>query len=357
MLLLIFYLLLAICVSFLCSVAEAVLLSVRPAYVTALEKKRRKGAKALRQLRENLDRPLAAILILNTIAHTVGAAGVGAQAAQVFGSQYIAVTSAVLTLLILILSEIIPKTLGATFWQGLAPYVAISLLWVMRALYPLVWMSEKLTRLIARRDIHAFTFSRDEMTAMAQIGAEEGLLDEKELKIVRNLMRLHRFQVKDIMSPRAVIFVQPESRTVEDFFADHADNPFSRIPVYEENTDEITGYVLKQDLFIAQARDQFSRTLAEFRRDLPAIPDTITASHAYDRLMRDRSHIMLVVDEYGATRGLLTLEDVVETLVGLEITDELDTETDMQKLARRRWHERMKKLGIDTSEWEQENSA
>jgi CBS domain containing-hemolysin-like protein len=353
MLLLVFYLLLAICVSFLCSVAEAVLLSVRPAYVTSLARKRRKGANALKKLRENLDRPLAAILILNTIAHTVGAAGVGAQASEVFGSQYIAVISAVLTLLILVLSEIIPKTLGATYWQALAPTVAVSLLWVMRALYPLVWLSEKLTRLIARKDVHAFTFSRDEMTAMAQIGAEEGLLDEKELKIVRNLMRLHRFQVRDVMSPRAVMFVQPEDKSVEDFFAEHAGNPFSRIPLYVDNPDEITGYVLKQDLFVAQARDEFSRKLREFRRDLHAIPDTVSASHAYDSLMRNRGHALLVVDEYGATQGLITLEDVIETLFGLEITDELDTETDMQKLARQRWHARMKQMGIDTRAWEE----
>ena len=331
------------------------MLSVRPAYVTTLEKKRRKGAGALRQLRENLDRPLAAILILNTIAHTVGAAGVGAQAAVVFGSSYIAVTSAVLTLLILVLSEIIPKTLGATFWQGLAPYVAVSLLWVMRALYPLVWLSEKLTRLIARKDVHAFTFSRDEMTAMAQIGAEEGLLDEKELKIVRNLMRLHRLSVRDIMSPRAVMFAQGEDKTVQAFFAAHANNPFSRIPLYKQNPEEISGYVLKQDLFIAQALDEFGRTLAEFRRDLPAIPDTLSASHAFDRLMRTRSHVLLVVDEYGTTQGLVTLEDVIETLIGLEITDELDTDTDMQKLARRRWHARMKHLGINTADWETED--
>lgn len=353
MLLLVFYLLLAICVSFLCSVAEAVLLSVRPAFVTTLAKKRSKGAVALRTLRENLDRPLAAILILNTIAHTVGAAGVGAQAAAVFGNNYLGVTSAVLTLLILVLSEIIPKTLGATYWQSLASPVAIGLSWVTWALHPLVWLSEKLTRLIAPKDVHAFTFSRDEMTAMAQIGAEEGLLDEKELRIVRNLMRLHHFQVKDIMSPRAVMFVQSEDKTVEAFFAEHSGNPFSRIPLYREDPEEITGYVLKQDLFVAQARDEFSRTLREFRRDLPAIPDTVSASHAYDTLMRDRRHVMLVVDEYGATRGIVTLEDVVETLFGLEITDELDTETDMQRLARRRWRARMKRMGIDTSAWDE----
>ena len=227
MTLLIFYLVLAICVSFLCSVAEAVLLSVRPAYVAALRKRGKRGADDLTALQANLDRPLAAILILNTIAHTVGAAGVGAQAAVVFGNNYVAATSAVLTLLILVLSEIIPKTLGATYWQGLAPTTAFCLVWLTRLLLPIVWLSQKLTRAIARKDELATTFSRDEIAAMAQIGHEEGLLDKKEQKIVANLMRLHKLSVKDIMSPRAVMFSQPMARTVAQFLEAHAENPFS----------------------------------------------------------------------------------------------------------------------------------
>lgn len=350
MTLLIFYLVLAICVSFLCSIAEAVLLSVRPSYVAALKKQKRRGATALTTLQANLDKPLAAILILNTIAHTVGAAGVGAQAAAVFGSGYVAVTSAVLTLLILVLSEIIPKTLGATYWQALAPTTAILLVGLTRLLLPLVWLSEKLTRTLSHGADGA-NFSREEMAAMAQIGHEEGLLDKKEQKIVANLMRLHRFTVKDIMSPRAVMFSQPAGRTVAEFLADHAENPFSRIPVYHEQADDITGYVLKQDLFHAQARGETDRTLDSFRRDLPVLPETVQASHAFDRLMHSKSHIMLIVDEYGTTEGLVTLEDVIETLMGLEITDELDTVEDMQAFARNRWHQRMKTLGMDPSEW------
>ncbi|WP_417460855.1 CNNM domain-containing protein [Kordiimonas sp.] len=351
MLLLIFYLSLAICVSFLCSVAEAVLLSVRPAYASALSKKGTKGGRALMQLQSNIDRPLAAILILNTIAHTVGAAGVGAQAAEIFGSAYIAVISGVLTLLILVLSEIIPKTLGAAHWQSLAPGVAVILLWVTKALLPLVWLSEKLTKAISPKGVSAFTFSRDEMAAMAQIGAEEGILNEKERKVVANLMRLHRLSVKDIMSPRAVMFMQNEDRLVRDFFLEHGDKPFSRIPVFKGGADDITGYVLKQDLLIAQAKDEFDRKLSEFRRELKVMPSTVSAAQAYDTLMRNRGHIVLIVDEYGTSQGILTLEDVLETLIGLEITDELDTVEDLQKLARSRWKERMQALGIEPESW------
>ncbi len=351
MTLLIFYLVLAICVSFLCSVAEAVLLSVRPAYVAALRKQGKRGADDLTALQSNLDKPLAAILILNTVAHTVGAAGVGAQAAVVFGNTYVAVTSAVLTLLILVLSEIIPKTLGATYWQGLAPTTAFCLVWLTRLLLPLVWLSEKLTRAIARKDELATTFSRDEIAAMAQIGHEEGLLDKKEQKIVANLMRLHKLSVKDIMSPRAVMFSQPVGQTVAEFLANHAENPFSRIPVYRDHTDDICGYVLKQDLFMASAKGEGDKPLEDYRRDLPMMPDTMKASHAFNQLMHMRGHIMLIVDEYGTVEGLVTLEDVIETLMGLEITDELDTVEDMQAFARRQWHQRMTALGMDPKDW------
>lgn len=345
--LLIFYLLLALCVSFFCSISEAVLLSVRPAYVASLDRQGKRGAVALKKLRDNLDRPLAAILTANTIAHTVGAAGVGAQAAIVFGSEYLAIISAVLTILILVFSEIIPKTLGATYWQQLAPLFGVMILWLTAALLPAVWLSEKLTRVLSRSGASAFTFSRDEMEAMAEIGAEEGILEAKELKIVSNLLRLHQLSIRDIMSPRSVIFSLPETETVRSFFDRHAEKPFSRIPIYGKDQDDVRGYVLKNDLFVAQAKDQFDRTLSEFKRDFVAMPDLLTASDAFDRLTRERSHIALVVDEYGTVQGIVTLEDVVETLIGLEITDESDTVEDMQALAHKRWRERMAALGID----------
>lgn len=345
--LLFLYLVVALCVSFFCSVSEAVLLSVRPSYIRARERTGGRGIEALKRLRGNLDRPLAAILTANTIAHTVGAAGVGAQATIVFGSEYLGITSAVLTLLILVLSEIVPKTLGATYWQGLAPVFGPLIDGLTRLLYPFVWMSEQLTRLLSPSGTHAFAFTRDEMEAMAEIGTQEGFLQTKELNIVRNLMRLHRLSVRDIMTPRSVVFSAPADMTVDEFFSKYSAQPFSRIPLYRGSIDDVIGYVLKTDLLIAQARDEFYKQLADFNRHFPTVPDVLSASDAFDQLMHERTHIALAIDEYGALQGLVTLEDVVETLIGLEITDELDRVEDMQTLARKRWRTRMEAIGID----------
>ena len=347
MTLLFFYLFIAIGISFFCSIAEAVLLSVRPAYIAVLEHEGKASGNTLKKLRENLDRPLAAILTANTIAHTVGAAGVGAQATFVFGSKYFGVASAILTLLILVFSEIIPKTLGATYWKQLAPIMGVLISWLTKLLFPFVWLSQRLTSLFSCSGVSVFTFSRDEMTAMAKIGKEEGLLDVKEHKIIDNLMKLHRLSVRDIMTPRPVIFSTQEDMTVREFFTSYSDKPFSRIPVYGKDGDEIKGYVLKNDLLVAQASDEFERPLSEFRRDFLVVPDTLMASELFDRLMHEKSHISLVVDEYGTVQGLATLEDVVETLIGLEIVDESDTVEDMQQLARKRWRERMDTIGVD----------
>ena len=344
--LLIFYLVLAIGVSFFCSIAEAVLLSIRPSYVAVLETEGKPSAKILRNLRDNLDRPLAAILTANTIAHTVGAAGVGAQATYVFGSQYIGIISGVLTLLILVFSEIIPKTLGAVYWQELAPLMGRLIHWLSIGLLPFVWLSEKLTRLLAKPGVSAFTFSRDEMSAMAKIGKEEGLLDVREHKIVTNLMKLNQLSVRDIMTPRPVIFSAVKSMSVHEYFTSHSDKPFSRIPVYEQNTDDIKGYVLKSDLLAAQARDEFDRKLEEFVRPFLILPDKVSASQVFDRLMYDKSHISLVVDEYGTVQGIVTLEDVVETLIGFEIIDEQDRVENMQAFAHQQWRKRMEDIGI-----------
>jgi len=348
MTLLILYLMLAIGVSFFCSVAEAVLLSVRPSFIAVLENQGKTSAKVLKGLRDNLDQPLSAILTANTIAHTVGAAGVGAQALVVFGNEYVAVTSAVLTLLILIFSEIIPKTLGATYWQRLAPVMAMPIRYLTFVLFPFVWLSERLTRLLSPSDVSAYTFSRDEMTAMAEIGKEEGLLDVKELKIVTNLMKLHRLRTRDIMTPRPVIFSVKESMKVQEFFSAHREKPFSRIPIYgDKGQDDIGGYVLKADLLTAQADDDFDKRLSDFRREFLIVSDQLVASDLYDRLTYEKAHIALVVDEFGTVQGLVTLEDVMETLIGLEITDESDKVEDMQDLAHKRWRERMEAIGID----------
>ena len=347
MTLLLFYLLLAIGVSFICSISEAVLLSIRPAYIAAMDPKTR-TAKTLGKLTQNMDRPLAAILTANTIAHTVGAAGVGAQATLVFGNHYLGLTSAVLTFLILVFSEIIPKTLGATYWKGLAPVVGPIIHGMAVALHPIVWCSEKLTRFISRSEKTDYTFSREEMKAMIKIGRDEGVLDHTEHQIVSNLIKLKKLSVRDIMTPRTVLFSAPMDMTVHDFFSNHAHAPFTRIPVFDKNVDDVIGYILKTDLLIAQARDEFDKPLKDFKREFLAVPEHVNASETYDRLMHEKSHIALVVDEYGGVQGVVTLEDVVETLIGLEITDEMDKVEDMQLLARERWRERMEEMGVES---------
>jgi CBS domain containing-hemolysin-like protein len=347
MTLLIFYLLLALCVSCFCSISEAVLLSVRPSYVSVLKDKGNNSAPILEKLTKNLDRPLAAILTANTIAHTVGAAGVGAQAAALFGDKYLGLISAILTLLILVLSEIIPKTLGANYWRQLAPVFAILIEGLTRLLFPFVWMSEKLTRLIAPSGASGFTFSRAEIKAMAEIGAKEGLLEPKEFKIVNNLMQLSQISVRVIMTPRPVIFTQPSTMTVQEFFSKHGSQPFSRIPLYNDNRDDMNGYVLRYDLLIAQAKGQFNKPLLEFRRDFLMVQDSLTISETFDLLMHEKGHIALVVDEFDTVQGLVTQEDIVETLIGLEITDETDRVEDMQTIAIKRWRDRMAEMGVD----------
>jgi len=344
--LLIAYLTVALLISFICSVSEAVLLSVRPAYISTLEERGVRNAARLRRMKDNPDRPLAAILSLNTIAHTVGAVGTGGEAAILFGSEYVGIFSAVLTLLILVLSEIIPKTVGAVYWRQLAPAVAAVIHWMTVAMMPLVWMSEHITRLMAPSK-RMGDFSREEFEAMARMGEREGGIEPRESKIVSNLLRLSRLKVDSIMTPRPVIFALPGSSTVAEYFEAHAHQPFSRIPVYGRNRDDMTGYVLKPDLLTLQARGEGDTPLSARQRPFLSISETVKVSQAFDMLLQQKEHIALVVDEYGSVQGLVTLEDVVETLLGLEIMDEEDTVEDMQALARRRWRERMAALGVD----------
>ena len=342
------YLAVALGFSFFCSIAEAVLLSVTTAYVKLLEQQQRPSATVLQKLKADIDSPLAAILSLNTIAHTVGAAGVGAQAAKVFGSQYLGVTSAVLTLLILVFSEIIPKTLGAAYWRKLAPSTAYALKYLIVALYPLVWMSKLLTR---RIKVHPTLegFSRDEFAAMASLGEKEGQLSEQEADIMKNLLSLSEARVEDAMTPRTVIFSLPQDNTVELFFNKHDGQRFTRIPVYADSPDNITGFVLRGDLLLASARGNASSTLENYSRPLLAVPDKISLLAGFELLLEYRTQMMYVVDEYGDLQGLITLEDILETLMGKEFVDESGQAEDMQKLAKSRWRKRAREMGVELS--------
>ncbi|MEL6442923.1 MAG: hemolysin family protein [Bacteroidota bacterium] len=351
MTLLLVYVAIAIGVSFICSIMEAVLLSVTPAYIGALEENNPSASARLKELKEDVDEPLSGILTLNTFAHTVGATGAGAQAAAVFGDASVWIMSAVglfsgvLTLGILILSEIIPKTIGAVYWKSLAPGVASVLQsrlfrWPM---LPFVWMSKGLTRLIARGQKEQ-SISREELVAMANIGVEEGVFAAQESQILTNLLRLGSLRTKDVMTPRTVLVAFTEDTTA----AEAAEQPlqFSRLPIYDSNLDSITGYVLKDDLLQRAADDEGDTPLAALRRDLLTVPDSLPLMTLFQKLLEGRDHIALVVGEYGGTSGIVTMEDVVETLLGTEIVDEADTEQDMQHLARRQWAQRARRLGL-----------
>jgi CBS domain containing-hemolysin-like protein len=354
MTLLIVYVLIALVFSFLCSIAEAVLLSTTPSFIVNLEKQGQPAGKLLRRLKEDVDRPLAAILSLNTIAHTVGAVGAGAQAAQVFGSAYIGIASAVLTLLILVLSEIIPKTLGATYWRALAPWVGRFVRTLVWVLYPLVLLSEQLTRLFSGKG-KTKIFRREEFAALAELGAREGALEAKESRILKNLFRFPTLKIRDIMTPRTVVFALHEDLSIGEFLESYPQAQFSRIPIYANDRDDITGFVLKDDLVLAHARDQIETHLHEFKRPLDALPGTVDLSEFLEYLLNQRKHIVLVVDEYGGMEGIATLEDAVETLLGLEIVDESDKTVDMQALARAQWEERAKRLQLIPKEPERKD--
>ena len=341
--LLIVYIALAIGVSFLCSIMEAVLLSVTPAYVGALEAEKPTVAARLRGLKEDIDRPLAAILTLNTVAHTIGAAGAGAEAAAYFGNAAIGVFSAVLTLGILVFSEIIPKTLGAVYWRGLAAPVSRMLGPLIYLLYPLVLMSQWFAKLLTRGEKEG-DVSREELAALADIGADQGVFDGQEARIFKSLLQFESLRVADVMTPRTVVVAFPESSTAHELV--EAKRPFSRYPIYSENRDDITGYVLLSDALTQVADDDHGTPLATLRRDLVAVPEDMSLLDVFDRLVEGRAHIALVVDEYGGTAGIVTMEDIIETLLGLEITDETDKTEDMQVLARDRWRTRASQLGL-----------
>lgn len=345
---LVLYILLALIFSFLCSVSEAVLLSITPSYIAGLDTHQPHLAAKLKQLKlANVDRSLAAILTLNTIAHTVGAIGAGAKATIVFGNAWFGLFSALMTLAILFLSEIIPKTLGAVYWRALArptAYFVQGLIWV---LYPLIWISERLTRWISRND-PVQVFSRDEFLAMAGMGKETGKIHEHESRIISNLFRFGLIRAKDIMTPRTVIHAFQEDITVAQAWAADPENPFSRVLVYGKHIDDMTGFVLKRDMLLAKVQNRDQIPLVHLKRHLPPVPAEMRLSNLLEFLLDQRQHIALVINEYGGTEGLVTLEDVVETLLGMEIVDEMDEVEDMQALARKQWEKRAAALGLNS---------
>ncbi len=346
--LLLTYLFVAIGFSFLCSIAEAVLLSITPSYIAQLRKDTTKSAQRIIALKGNIDRPLAAILSLNTIAHTVGAAGVGAQAAHMYGDKYVGVISAILTLLILVLSEIIPKTIGALHWRELAGIVSVFVSWLIVLMFPLVWLSEFLTKWLAGDKSRALV-TRAEIAAVAELGTNEGLLKKNESRILGNLLKLESITVEDVMTPASVIISMEQSTQLSQITDEVPKLPVSRIPLFSERRDAITGFVLRSDLLIAITAGELDRMLKSFSREILVVHEDDSITRVFDVLLDARAHIAVVTDRFGGVEGIVTLEDVLETLLGLEIVDENDETVDMQSLARERWKSRSSKQGIEVA--------
>lgn len=355
------FFLLSIGFSFLCSILEAVLLSITPAFT---QQKLAEGGpigKSLEKYKAEIDRPLSAILSLNTIAHTVGAIGVGAMAGEVFGKNYLnlgtlpvigelsisyeSIIAVVMTLAILILSEIIPKTLGANNWKSLTPFTIRTLNILMWILSPFVWISQLITKSMKKNKGES-VLSRADFAAMTQVGSESGALDKNESKIIKNLLRFQTIKTKDIMTPRTLMKAAKEEQTIGEFFVENKQLQFSRIPVYENKLDDITGFVLKDDIYKLMAEDKPNIKLKEIKHEVMAVNNEQPLPELLDSLSHRRKHLAVVVDEFGSVLGVITLEDVLETLLGLEIMDESDAAPDLQALARQKWEERAKSLGM-----------
>lgn len=335
--LLIFYLFVAIGISFLCSILEAVLLSVTPGFVESTLAQRPRRGRVLKQVKDNLDESISSILILNTFAHTMGAAGVGAQALKVFGPRYETLVAVLLTLAILYLSEIIPKTLGATFWKALALPAALVISLFVKILFPLVWLSSRLTNLFS--GARPATISREELTAMARLGARHGELGPQESELVENILRLRETRTEQILTPRSVVCALEAALTLEQAIAQLEDAPFTRIPVYEGEIDQVLGLVFKPQILEAAREAGGATPLRDYVAPVHQVPEQLPVLVLLDQFIKRREHLFVVKDEYGQTTGVVTLEDALETLLGREIMDESDTVEDMQLLAKARYRQ------------------
>jgi CBS domain containing-hemolysin-like protein len=350
---LIFWATISIFFSFLCSILEAVLLSITPTFISLKKQEGKDYALTFENLKKDVDQPLIAILTLNTIAHTLGAMMVGIEAEkltyklELFGINTVGIVSAIMTFLILVASEIIPKTIGATYWQNLANFTSKALTVLI---FPLkwtgiLWLLQLTTKLIGGKG-HGSVLNRESFMMMADLAHEEGVFQENESKVIKNLLTFKQVFAKDIMTPRTVMKTENETTTVEDFFKKNIDLRFSRIPVYINDADNIKGLVLKDEVFKEMALDNGSKKLSEIKRNIIVVDRDLPIPTLFEKLIDSRNHMALVVDEYGSVSGLVTMEDVIETLLGLEIMDESDSVSDLQLLARKSWESRAKKLGI-----------
>ncbi len=363
MTLLIGFFLLSITFSFLCSIWEAVLLSITPSYVKRKEQEDPSTGKLIASLKKDIDKPLSAILTLNTVAHTVGAIGVGAQAGHLFGTQninmfgfhlsYESLVATIMTLAILFISEIFPKTIGANNWKSLAPITARSLKVLLWVLTPFVWVSGLLTKML-KKDKNKSIFSKQDFMAMTDVVSESGAIAKDDSTLIKNVLKFDELLAKDVMTPRTVMITANENQNLRDFYKKNKPFRFSRIPLYDENQDIITGVLLKDDVLEGLIQQQDKDSLKSVKRKISFVSKEESLRTVFKQLNDKREHIAIVVDEYGGVAGLVTLEDIIETLLGLEIMDETDTVSDLQSFARQKWGKRAKKMGLINSSQKEE---
>ena len=336
----------AMLISFMCSILEATLMSTPLSYINMREDEGYKYAPRFKQYKTENARPIAAILTLNTIANTIGAAGVGAQATEVFGSQWFGLVSAVTTILILVFSEIIPKTIGTRYYKKLMAFTTNTLRFIIILLFPIVWVVEKLSKSISDTDEEEAAVSREEVAAMADMAEDEEVIDEDENKIIQNVIRLDDIKAEDVMTPTTVAAIAPEKMTLKQFYKDKRYSHFSRIPVYSDSDEFITGYILRSEALELLTEDKFNMTLGDIRRDIVMYKEQMPVSEIWDSMLSNKQHIACVIDEYGSFQGIITLEDIIETIVGLEIMDERDDVADLRQLALDRWHQRQSRFKV-----------
>ena len=332
----------SIFMSALCSMLEATLLSTPLSYITGLEEQGVKGAERLKKLKQYSDRPISAILCLNTIANTVGASIVGSLVYEVYGDALVGVFSTRFTFCILIFSEIIPKTIGASYWRSLALPASVIINGMIFITFPLVWILEHLQRLISSRS-EQVSISREDISAMVSVATEEEVIEKDEKKMIQNLLKLDEVTAHEIMTPSVVVEMMPGSMTIREFY--DSDNTHSRIPIYDEENDEyVIGYVLRQEVLEKMAEDKFSTTLNDIIRPILTFSEEDSVSDIWEKLLEKKEHISVIIDEYGSVRGIVTMEDVIETMLGHEIVDEKDEVVDMQEYAKEQWEKAQKDI-------------
>ena len=334
--------LVSIALSALCSMLEATLLSTPLSFITGLEDQGVKGAARLKKLKQNPDRPISAILCLNTIANTVGASIVGSLVYEVYGDAIVGVFSTIFTLMILIFSEIIPKTIGTSYWRSLALPASVIINGLIVIAFPLVWILERLTRLISSKS-EQVSVSREDISVMVSVATEEEVIEKEEKKMIQNLLRLDEMTAHEIMTPSSVVEMAEGAMTIKEFY--NSDLTHSRILVYDEdNSDYVIGYVLRQTVLEKMAEDKFTTTIREISRPILSFPEEEPVANIWEKFLEKKEHVSAIIDEYGTFRGIVTMEDVIETMLGQEIVDETDEVVDMQEYAKEQWEKAQKDI-------------